>query len=33
MKKCKNAKITRIAWRHNILTEMFTIKQKSAVFT
>ena len=32
MKKCKNAKIARIAWGHNILTEMFTIKEKSADF-
>ena len=27
----KNAKIARIAWPHNVLTEMFTITEKSAL--
>ena len=26
----KNAKIVSIAWHHNVLTEMFTITEKSA---
>ena len=27
----KNAKIVSIAWHHNVLTEMFTITEKSAL--
>ena len=27
----KNAKIVSIAWQHNVLTEMFTITEKSAL--
>ena len=27
----KNAKIISIAWHHNVLTEMFTITEKSAL--
>ena len=31
MEKIKNAKIVSIAWHHNVLTEMFTITEKSAL--
>ena len=31
MENIKNAKIVSIAWHHNVLTEMFTITEKSAL--
>ena len=31
MENIKNAKIISIAWHHNVLTEMFTITEKSAL--
>ena len=31
MKNIKNAKVVSIAWHHNVLTEMFTNKEKSAI--
>ena len=31
MKNTKNAKIVLIAWRQNVLTEMFIITEKSAL--
>ena len=33
MENIKNAKIVSIAWHHNVLTEMFTITEKSAFYT
>ena len=31
MENIKNAKIVSIAWHHNVLTEMFTITEKSSL--
>ena len=31
MENIKNAKIVSIAWHHNVLTEMFTVTEKSAL--
>ena len=31
MESIKNAKIVSIAWHHNVLTEIFTITEKSAL--
>ena len=31
MKNIKSAKIVSIAWHHNVLTEIFTIAEKSAL--
>ena len=31
MKNIKNAKVVSIAWHHNVLTEMFTNTEKSAI--
>ena len=31
MENIENAKIVSIAWHHNVLTEMFTITEKSAL--
>ena len=31
MKNIKNIKIVSITWHHNVLTEMFTITEKSAL--
>ena len=31
MENIKNAKIVSVAWHHNVLTEMFTITEKSAL--
>ena len=31
MENIKNAKIVSVAWNHNVLTEMFTITEKSAL--
>ena len=31
MENKKNAKIVSVAWNHNVLTEMFTITEKSAL--
>ena len=31
MENIKNAKMVSIAWHHNVMTEMFTITEKSAV--
>ena len=31
MENSKNSKIVSVAWHHNVLTEMFTITEKSAL--
>ena len=31
MENIKNSKIVSVAWHHNVLTEMFTITEKSAL--
>ena len=31
MENIKNSKIVSVAWHHNVLTEMFTIAEKSAL--
>ena len=31
MEKIRNVKIVSVAWHHNVLTEMFTITEKSAL--